>query len=71
MNLPFRETASTYPGNGQQLGQEFVIEDVELIRQMFYLLYRQYGALDEVRYLLLVRIIQKKHAFVFLYNLCG
>ena len=26
-----------------------IIEDVELIRQMFYLLYRQYGALDEVR----------------------
>lgn len=25
-----------------------IIEDVELIRQMFYLLYRQYGALDEV-----------------------
>ncbi|VUZ49839.1 unnamed protein product, partial [Hymenolepis diminuta] len=26
-----------------------IIEDVELIRQMFYLLYRQYGALDELR----------------------
>nr|CUU97611.1 hypothetical transcript [Hymenolepis microstoma] len=26
-----------------------IIEDVELIRQMFFLLYRQYGALDELR----------------------
>uniref|UniRef100_A0A5K3EZT7 EF-hand domain-containing protein n=2 Tax=Mesocestoides corti TaxID=53468 RepID=A0A5K3EZT7_MESCO len=26
-----------------------IIENVELIRQMFYLLYRQYGALDELR----------------------
>ncbi|KAM7538970.1 hypothetical protein Aperf_G00000057777 [Anoplocephala perfoliata] len=29
--------------------QSSIIEDVELIRLMFYLLYRQYGALDELR----------------------